>query len=144
MNYTELRKLIEEAFELGWGTETPIAWENAPAIVDEEYWVRCSILTTDSRNSTIGTKRTVKTGIIVIQIFAPLDKGVGRAYELADLANTILENNRWQDLFTYAGRVEHIGQSPTTSFNPGGSGQFRQLTPGFFQINVKIPFEANS
>lgn len=141
MNYTTIRQTVEGAFNTGWGTTTPIAWENAPAILTNSEWVRLSVITTFASNSSLGDRRTLKSGIIVIQIFTPLDQGAGRAYELADLANTILENKRWSDLFTYAGAAELIGESPSTH-TLGTS--YTTSTPGFYQLNLKVPFEANS
>ncbi len=141
MDNATIRSLIETEFTNNW-TETQLVYDNVSANITTAEFVRLTIITTSSFNRTIGDDKTLKKGFIVIQVYIPLDIGMGRADELSDLILAILENQRFSDLFTYAGVVEHIGESPTTSFNPAGSGQFRELTPGFFQINVKIPFDA--
>lgn len=140
MNFSDIRSNIETIFN-GW-TTTPIAWENAPAKVKNKAWIRISIITTSANNRTFGDNGTLKKGFIVVQVFVPLNKGLGSAYTLADTITALTENKTISQMFTYAATIEHIGESPTTSHNPGGSGQFRELTPGFFQINVKVPFEA--
>ena len=143
MNYTNLRKYIEEEFIANWDSVSyPVAFENAPALIKERSWCRLTILTVDNGKAALGVSADKIKGYLVLQIFVELDKGVGPAYTIADAFNILMSNRNLNGVHLYSGRVEHIGQSPTTSFNPGGSGQFRELTPGFFQINVKIPFEA--
>ena len=143
MNHVNLRQYIENEFDANWNKVLyPSVYENAPALVSEESWVRLTILTTDNGKAALGVSEDRIKGILVLQIFVELDKGVGPAYVIADAFNALMSNRNLNGIHLYSGRVEHIGQSPTTSFNPGGSGQFRELTPGFFQINVKIPFEA--
>ena len=144
MNYAQIRQIIEQRVHDNWTDTSLIAWENSEVEVPaNDYWVRLTILPTSGDNSELGT-RTKKSGLIILQIYGPKGVGTGKLYELADSFNSLMENYRFPgfDLFTYASSPEVIGESPTTSFNPGGSGQFRELTSGFYQINSKIPFEA--
>lgn len=143
MKYVIIRKLIEDEMNSNWDKVSyPLVWENSPSIIKEQSWVRLTILTTGSTPRSIGDSEDIVKGFLVLQIFIELDVGVGIAYVIADEFNTLMSKRILNNIHLYSGRVEHIGQSPTTSFNPGGSGQFRELTPGFFQINVKIPFDA--
>jgi len=143
MLFADIRSNFEQRFNTNWTSTTVIAWENSDLVVPSDYWVRFTVLPFETENAALGT-RTNKKGLIILQVYGPKGKGTGKLYELADDFNTLMENYRFPglDLFTYAGALEVIGESPTTSFNPGGSGQFRELTAGFFQINIKIPFEA--
>lgn len=144
MNYSTLRQLIEERFRDNW-TLTQIAWENSTFEVPNDHWVRLTILPTYASNAIIGDRvNTRKGGLIILQCYSPKGVGLGSSLSIVDAFNTMMQNYRFDNtnLFTFAGSIEIIGESPTTSFNPGGSGQFRELTSGFFQINVKIPFTA--
>ena len=144
MTFAQIRQQIEQRFNDNWSSTTIKAWENSDIEVPtNDYWVRLTILPTIGENAELGT-RTKKSGLIILQIYGPKGVGTGKLYELADDFNSLMENYRFPgyDLFTYASSPEVIGESPTTSFNPGGSGQFRELTAGFYQINSKIPFAA--
>lgn len=144
MNYSKIRELVETRVNDNWTSTSILAWENSDIeIPANDYWARLTILPTRGVNAELGSK-VKKSGLIILQMYAPKGLGTGKLYELADTFNSLMENYRFPgfDLFTYASSPEVIGESPTTSFNPGGSGQFRELTSGFFQINSKIPFEA--
>ncbi|RLA04756.1 MAG: hypothetical protein DRQ45_00065 [Gammaproteobacteria bacterium] len=140
MNLDDIRKTLEEHFKSNWVTPKVI-WTAAPSDVPNDYWVRFNVIMLDSFNHTFGDNGVKKTGLAVLQAYAPLDKGTGELYRIADTYIAMMANKRFGNLFLYAGSVEPIGESPTTASN-AGSGQMRELTTGYYQINVSVPFDA--
>lgn len=137
MNFDQLRQNLEPTFETGWGTTTPIAWQNGgnPAEDLNISWVRFSIVPRQSRNAVIGSEVPRLVGTIVIQIFVPLDSGLGEAWRLADSVNAVLQNQNISGILTYASHVENIGE---------GMRRVKDVEQGYHQFNVKIPYEVQT
>lgn len=74
-----------------------------------EAWVRVSIQHTASDQVTHGSapsRKFERRGNVFVQVFAPIDQGVGLLATLAGDARTVLEGQRIDDLCIYAGRTE--------------------------------------
>jgi len=135
MNFDTLRATLETAFSAGWGITTPIAWQNSSIQLPNSLtpWVRFSLAPGASLNVVLGSDVPRLRGFIAIQVFIPLDQGVGDGYRLSDTILSILENKNFSGIFTYAGFVDNVGE---------GIRRVKDVETGFHQLNVKIPYEA--
>lgn len=136
MTFDELRQFLEVEFNTQWGATTAIAWQNVGSdIPSDTAWVRFSIIPRASLNAVIGSDIPRLRGIVAVQIFVPLDQGLGNAYQLADSVNNILQNKDISGILTYASHVENVGE---------GIRRIKDVEQGFHQLNVKIPYEAQT
>lgn len=136
MNFDFLRQTLETTFNTAWGATTPIVWQNVGEdIPDSSPWVRFSIIPRHSRNVVIGSDIPRLIGFISVQIFVPLDTGLGTAYSLADSVLGVLQNKSISGIFTYAAHVENVGE---------GIRRIKDVEQGFHQLNVAIPYEAQT
>lgn len=98
MSVETRNKAIYDFFKAGWATETrtePIAYPNMPHSPPENTpWVRINILETSSENPKIGRdwKRTL--GIVIVQVFVPLNTGDSVKSGICDAVLKILENKK--------------------------------------------------
>ena len=136
MNFDTLRQTLETTFNTAWGVTTPIAWQNVGEdIPHDSPWVRFSIVPRHSQNVVIGSDIPRLVGFIAVQIFVPLDTGLGTAYSLADSVLDVLQNKSISGIFTYAAHVENVGE---------GIRRIKDVEQGFHQLNVAIPYEAQT
>jgi len=146
------RKAIGTLFNTGWGTTTPVSYENRdyrPPASSE--WVRLKILAVDSFRTEIGTgarhERTV--GLVTVQVFVPGNTGDGRAFELGDMVADIFRSQQVQlydpaDGVTVIGRI--LFRIPTVR-NVGVGDQVRvdnTLKGLYYQVNVSVPYLRDS
>lgn len=99
MSFAQERQSIENRFKDNW-TATDVAYDNVPfnPPTDSE-WVRLNILNGDSACRAIN-KRVRHTGIISVQIFAPVGTGTQTSREYADTVYSIFNNLRFDDIVT--------------------------------------------
>lgn len=137
MNFEDLRTNLETTFNTGWGVTTPISWQNAGNEPQENdvSWVRFSIVPRSSINVVIGSDIPRLVGSAVVQIFVPLDAGLGEAWRLADSATGVLQNKNISGILTYAADVENIGE---------GVRRVKDVEQGYHQVNVRIPYEVQT
>ena len=141
MTNSEIRQLIEEKIYNEW-TTTPVIFENTEVVYDPTaIWSKLVIITSSSTNAELG-KKVKKTGYIILQMFSPLGVGIGQLLKAADAFLLFLSNYRFTgyDLFTYAGTPIIIGE--TTGKGDNLSNQYTTEPSRFYQINVRIYFEA--
>jgi hypothetical protein len=103
---------IRAQFMDNWGGETIVAEENAAGEpTDQVAWIRFQVLGTDGRVAGIGGPQTRyrHDGDVVIEIFAPLNHGVGRSRELADKASSILRGLQVGGITFWAPRLIKVG-----------------------------------
>lgn len=117
-NLNTTRSHLETAFINGWGTTTPISYDNVNyQEVSGESYVRISIEFVDSSNVCIGgsvdgTKRQRHIGLVKLMIYTPINEGSGSAYTLADTYKTIMDNKTINtDLYTGTTDVIRSGEN---------------------------------
>jgi hypothetical protein len=126
VSYNDERKQIHERLE-SQISDIPVSWPNTSFTPEPDVtWVKCNIVNGDSFQVTIGsgTNAFRHIGLIVIQVFSPLNKGNGEVLALADSIASIFRNWCGTTVSCKAPSVKDIG--------PDGH--------GWYQVNVSIPF----
>jgi len=116
-NLNDTRSELEQAFIAGWGTTTPINYDNTPyrGEVGEAY-VRVDVEFVLSENVNIGAALVGMTkqrhsGFVKLTIYTPINKGSGEAYSLADTYKGIMDNKEVvSNLFTSTSDVRRSGE----------------------------------
>jgi len=122
MSWATERTNIEGRFNTNW-TTTTIAWGNADFDTpNNTEWVRFNILNGASSYRAFDKKRR-HTGIINIQIFAPVNSGTHTIRGYADTIAAIFEGEQFDDVTCDVASIETIGTDDR-----------------FHQINVNIPY----
>lgn len=109
---------IRDALITYWNTnytETPTAYQNSefPAEDKKSPFISFSINFVDSETVYKGSgTQTRYSGVILAMIRVPVMSGTRRAYELADIAATILERKRLDggSITTYASEIGRQGE----------------------------------
>lgn len=117
-------------FETGWANQTPIAWENLDFSPPDPMssWVRFSVLSGEAFYASIGApgNNVIRhPGLIVVQVFVPLNAGALLTLDLADDAAGIFRDYR-------SGGVR-CSPPWVTTIRPSAR-------DGWHQVNVNIPF----
>jgi len=117
---------IQTLFNTGWGTTTPIAWDNVdyrPGIVS---WVRFFVMEDESNQMDMGSTllRYRNGGMAVIYIFVPQNTGTQAAKGLADTASAIFRGVTSDEIIFRAPSIKTIG-----------------ISGAWYQINVLVPYE---
>jgi len=122
MSFASERTNIEGRFNTNW-TTTTIAWGNADFDTpNNASWVRFNILNGNSAYRAInGLKR--HTGVINIQIFAPVNSGTHTIRGYADTIAAIFDGQSFNDVVCDVASIETIGADDR-----------------WHQINVNIPY----
>lgn len=131
MTFEEIRQAIETHMA-SWA-DHPIAWDGVPAGPDVlqaqgsgSPWVRATIVDGDSFTSSIGSGPCVRrTGIIMVQVFTPLDKGSAPARSIASSIAEHIEYWQQGQLETHAASLVRVGPQD-----------------GYYQVNVTCGFRA--
>lgn len=137
-----IRTTLAAYFNTTWGATTPIAWTNAPITPPAKApWVRFSLLWADAPHvlisGTAGTGQRL-TGLIVIQLFAPLDVGDGTIYGHAQTAMAALTEKRLA--ITGVTPTKYVETGPASVLTIGDTSGGRQGIAGdaaWFQLNVQ-------
>ena len=142
------RKAIGTLFNTGWGSTTPISYQNRDFSPPEgSEWVRLTINPADSFRIELGTglkhERTV--GIVQVQVFVPANTGDGRSTELGDMVADIFRDQQVDlldpsDGVTVMGRI--IFRTPT--LRPIGVDTRLEMKGLFYQMNVSVPYVRDS
>ncbi len=111
----------------------PVEYDGAPksqdliaAIDAKQSWVRCTILHGSSFTAGVGSSPCVRrTGLIMMQILTPEDRGSRPAAVLADSIAQHFEYYQQGQFETQAASVQRIGPSDD-----------------WYQYNVSVPFRA--
>ena len=129
VSLSDARIAIYEKFLTAWGATTPIAADSQhfnPPTNDE--FVRLSVRHTVSTQESlggVGTRKYDRQGLVIVQIFAPLNKGPKAADLLAEQARAVFEGTRIPAL--------------DLRFN---NTQIQEIGPldGWYQVNVQTEF----
>ncbi len=103
-----IRAEFETLFNDNW-IETPIAFDNLQEASDKTEFIRLTVEPITSLNNSWKCIR--HDGLLSVQVFAQLDTGSGRAWQLADLVATLIENKRLNGVQTYASSALRIGEN---------------------------------
>jgi hypothetical protein len=90
---------------------------------NHSYWVRASIREGESRSATLGATLHRTVGVVILQLFAPLDEGDGTLRDYADTFKAHFNSVDVSGVAFYVPSVNTIGR-----------------TKGWWQINVSCPF----
>ena len=126
----EAIRLAVETHMMSW-SDAPIAIDGSltppdvqAAQDDKQPWVRLTINHGDSFTAGLGSEPHVRrTGLVMVQIFTPENKGSRPAALLADSLAEHLQYHRDGPLETLAASVQRVGPSQ-----------------GTYQYNVSVPF----
>lgn len=121
---------IRARWAVQWGATTTTSYDNKPFTPTIGIaWVRLAIRDGDARQASIGPSSIDRhSGVVFVQIFAPLGQGEDRARWLADRAATVfrkVELAAGSSLVTF--RVPSIA-----AIEPGGD--------DWWQVNVVCPY----
>lgn len=130
MSFADERSAIENRLSTNW-TSTPVQYDNVPFTKpDDNTYVRLNILTGDSTQIDMAPTPTHRSvGVIVMQVFVPVNSGTNTARSHADSLAAIFRN---------------------VSFSVGDSGSILCRSPsitrvgevdGLFQLNVSVPYQ---
>lgn len=126
----EIRKRFKDQLTaLGINTATRVAWPNVsftPPNDPKSVWMRLTILGGEGTQLTIGASTNAHRfpGIIVVQVFAPTNKGDKDALAMADTVAGIFRN--------WSGTTVSCGTATVKAIGPDGQ--------DWYQVNVTIPF----
>lgn len=135
VGYVEENTAIRTLFNTGWGSTTPIAYENEKFNPPNDApYVVLTVRPDDAFQHEIGSAGAHfrHPGLIFIMVFSPPDKGNAAALALADQAAEIFRRQR--STFT-DGRI--LYRAPTVT--PIGI-----TDEGYFHVNVVIPYIRDS
>lgn len=97
--FSDERKFIENRFNAEW-TATPVAYANVPFNPPaNSEWVRLTILNGDSGYRAMECLKRY-TGVISVQIFAPINTGSKISLEYADIIASIFSETKFDDIVT--------------------------------------------
>jgi hypothetical protein len=100
------RELLEVAIINGWGSTTPIKFENAKFDNKNiDAFISVLLINYTSKNVCIGseiTKRIRHEGVLAIKIYTKQNIGSNDAYAYADQIRNIMDNISQYNLFTKA------------------------------------------
>lgn len=122
------RELLEVAIINGWGSTTPIKFENVK--FDDtgiDAFISVMMINYTSSNVCVGsaiTKRIRHKGVLAVKVYTKKDIGSGSAYIYADQIRSIMDNLHQTNLFTLA--------SETRKNNVADS--------GWFGLIVDVPY----
>lgn len=131
-NLLETASKLNEMLEVGWGGLTPIANENINFEETEgQAYLETMFIPYSTNNVNLAAaseKRKRTTGVLFIRIRTPLSKGIGLAYEYANIIQGIMDNkNPLPNMFTQASNIQRIGDSKD----------------GWFTLTCDVPFTSD-
>lgn len=130
MNTNDARDQILGVFKTAWDTTGfPARYTDVPGgIPDEESpWARALVRHLTGRQASLagegGARRWRETGIVLVQVFAPVGDGSVRVYNLAQLIKNAYRDAKNLDVWFRNTRMKEVGASG-----------------GFEQVNVTTDF----
>jgi len=129
--FADTRRAIEELFEAGWAvTGVPAYFEGQPRPNRQTEWA--SLFIRDAAGAQIFLNEYTHrfSGVIVVQVFAPLQLGTQRARSLADSAAAIF----------LAARTAQLGTSGLIRFGTPSIAAQRE-DGEWMQLNLAVAFE---
>lgn len=133
MSYESEHNELRQRFETQWASETPVAWPNVEfKPPEEDAWVRFTIVNADARQASFGdaTNFHRHPGMVMVQVFTPVNRGDKEALQLADQVANIFRN--W---YSSGSRIRF---QITPTVKPVG------VDRNWFQVNVSCPYIRDS
>ena len=125
-NWSEINNAFTSRLSSNW-LETPIAYDNAPySPIPDQEWIRATLIPAYSQNAELSAS-TMHYGIFWRQIFVPLNKGTGRAYEIATMLDAIFSNKQFDEVVCYAAETSRTGDDGN----------------GWYQLDLRVNFWSN-
>ena len=140
MSAAKERLAVGQLFRATWDeTLYPVAYPNKDFDPPENgIWARIVIQAADSSRIELGGqvahRRTV--GLLVVQLFAPVNSGDGDVLELAETAAAIFRDQR---VTLDGGTGDMLFREPTV--RPVGSNAQDNDDATYYQVNVNIPYQ---
>ena len=95
MSWADERRAIESLFATGWGSTTPVQYDNAPFRQPTTAWVRFTILDGEGQQISLGSTAVHRWhGLIKVNIFTPAAGGTATARGYADTVAEIFRRVR--------------------------------------------------
>ena len=126
MSYAAIRIAVEQRMVDNWLT-TPLLFSNdTESTPSGTNWVRITVLSGDdvTQELTSTPARTITAGVMVLQIFTPVENGLLEADQLCDLFVDLMANKSFSGITTDGASRSDVGQ-----------------TNIWQQINLSITFE---
>jgi hypothetical protein len=111
MTATEVRNAIMARYLNEFSGQFVIALDNQLSETADK-WVRLTVNFNDgSQNSfgTTGTRKFTRRGLIIVQVFTPVNTGTDENDDLAVNSANLFDGVRLQDLWMYNGRIVTVG-----------------------------------
>lgn len=122
MTFAVSRESIETAFRDAWFavTDTPLTFDNTRGFftttgytldsIKESEFVRLTIKPVDTQTITLGANPETRTrGLVMVQVFVKEGTGSGRAFALADVVASILQNKLIDGIQFMATSMVNVG-----------------------------------
>ena len=111
---TDVREEIYQLFKTNW-TFTPYRFENEnekSAYAGSVSWVRLTVRNLAGAQETLGPKphrKYVRAGMIIVQVFTPMNTGMSQAGTLAEAAKAIFEGESFSGIWCQNARIRDTG-----------------------------------
>jgi hypothetical protein len=125
----EVREAIYQAFATGWSSYSPFCLGNeSKKPTTAALWVRCTVLHLGSEQESLGptgNRRFQRDGLIIVQVFAPLDAGTKVSDAAVQKVRDIFEGTRIpaHDIRIHALTPHELG-----------------ILEGWYQVNAELDF----
>jgi hypothetical protein len=130
MNYLQARDFMLSVFKQAWDTTGLFAaYDDLPASKPsgQSAWARASITHATGGQGSLsnesGVRRWDRTGVLSVQVFAPVGDGIKTCYALATLVSSAFESSQGSDVWFRNVRLNEAG-----------------VDGAFYQINVLADF----
>lgn len=118
MNSNEARDQILGVFKDAWDdTGYPALYTDIPGGIPQEEgpWARALVRHVTGQQASLagesGARRWRETGIVIVQVFAPVGDGMVRVYELAQLVKNAFRDAKNLDVWFRNTRIKEVGTS---------------------------------
>ena len=109
----DVKATLLKYFTEEWGTRTTVAYDNVEFTPpDNSSWVRVSVVNNNSLQYSLGeegSRKFERYGLILFQVFTPLNVGTYEGDVLCEDIINIFESKRFGTIHTYSGTYGEVG-----------------------------------
>ncbi len=110
----EAKQAVNDRFKTLWGTKTTYSLPNEPFTqpTPDESWVRLTVLNVGGGQESlgkVGNRRFERRGIIIVNVFTPLEEGTFGGDTLASEVQTIYEGTKFDGITVNDSRIREKG-----------------------------------
>lgn len=113
----EAKKAINDRFIAAWEGKTEYTIDNEDFTEPESgAWVRLTVRNTDGGQTSmgrVGNRRFDRKGVIVVNVFTPIEQGTSEGDVLAEFAKDLFEATRFNGVTVNNGLVREKGSDKT-------------------------------